>query len=1202
MRKIFTQIFIPTFISLRIQSVLSIVFLLALLFVPCTAFSATYYQDKTFSQSVVLRTANQPYYFSGNSTIARGATVTVEKGTKVYIDGNITVFGKLFLEGKTGSLVTITQSALQNGGSQSGESQNANPSAPNAWSAWGYSNQNPITLIGGELVAEYTQFLRTGGVVDAFATSSIYFDSVLIDGATVGTGSSVVTVFNNSTLTIKNSIFKNVSATYGIEVFNQSFLDVKNTTFTGVGTDSTLYVYGNGTTASILESRFYGGDLSSDTSIATSSVLTNTTQPKTQTALQIFSGAYVDISITDFERFDAQAISAFSNARLSISKTTFTKNTTGVKSFNSNIDIGDSDIFENVEQGAVLYGGTIQAINNWWGSETGPKSITLNPGGTGDVYVGTASISPWKQLKQKKPKCCSSILFIPGHQGSRIYKSGRLLGLSTENQLWEPNVTSDITKLFLNADGQSIDKTLYTRDIIDKTNIVYGGNDDIEIYKGLMKSLNGLNSNYSIEDWQYAVYDWRMSPNTIVSEGSRFGSSLGQYKRMEDQIVHMADISKTKKVTVLAHSYGGLVTKRLLTYLLQRGKIGLIDKVILVAVPESGSPSALFALLHGDNQDIGNGYIVNKSTMRNFAKNMPSAYALLPKVDQSLIYGMQATNTIAVGVPSVSTITSMYQFLFKEISRPSTVDTLETNIPFIANKKIKQKIDLESGSTLVKPQSEQGYYGIEFYNILGVGLNTPESISYTKKSCVNVRTQSYSAPSIMSPNCGLDHIQNFSNIGDGVVLAEDVFTQQQNQSQMVSQSPRWGEKFAFNIAEYNRKNNKNYSHANIVSSPPVISLLMQIVMGTIGEYTLPTYITAHGGKRMGGEGVLLGGVASVITSNQNALQGLEQHKRYQISASDAVFISSKDIVGDVIGMNFSLMSSLTNTATNSNISKIQTSQSSQIIPIKNTSPNSDVSHVGSSYYIHTEVLPIQMNLQPDLVVQENSFNLAIREVTPISSPSGSNGVVSQTEIGSSTSSTIALFQDIPITEYSNITVITSNTGTSTIFEMNVVDTYDDVFTSTSTYVVDTSVSPNAFLSSQGSQSVWLPTDSQNDTGGVLGGNGSGAGSGNVTLGGSIDIGYLITLIKSEIQSSGVRTNFKQRYLLKLSAIEKNYKSLIESKKRVARISARDITLSLAAIVKDLSRSRALNYTGGMKRAEASFLYMQFSRISRAFGD
>jgi hypothetical protein len=68
-----------------------------------------------------------------------------------------------------------------------------------------------------------------------------------------------------------------------------------------------------------------------------------------------------------------------------------------------------------------------------------------------------------------------------------------------------------------------------------------------------------------------------------------------------------------------------------LTHLAQKGKTGLIDKVIFVGVPENGSPASLFALLHGDNQDIGNGYIVNKFTMRKFAQNMPSVYALLPK-------------------------------------------------------------------------------------------------------------------------------------------------------------------------------------------------------------------------------------------------------------------------------------------------------------------------------------------------------------------------------------------------------------------------------------------------------------------------------------------------------------------------------------------------------------------------------------------
>lgn len=1143
------------------KELITILLLFVAICVPARiSFSATYYQDKVFLQNTVLRTTNQSYYFFGNNTIPEGITVIVEKGTKLYIDGNITVLGKLSFEGEKDLPVVITQTSV------------GNPSIDSE--AWGPSNKNPITLIGGELLAEHAQFIDLKGVVDAFATSSIIFDSVLVSENRVGKGVSSISVFNNSTITIKNSILKNISSKYGIEVFNKSFLDIKNTTFTSVGTDSTLYVYGNGTTASIVESRFYGLDLSTQhTSTANISSLQQSYefQPiiKSKTALQIFSGAYADISITDFESFDTSAISAFSSAQLTISKTTFTKNGLGIKSFNSNISIGDSDIFENINQGAVLYGGNIRAIDNWWGSETGPKSITLNPGGAGDIYEGTANISPWKKMKQKKPKCCSSILFIPGHQGSRIYKRGIL----TENQLWEPNTTSDIKKLFLNQEGQTIDKTLYLRDIIDRTNIVYGGSDDIEIYKGLIKSLNGLNSNYSIEDWQYAAYDWRMSPNTIVTAGGRFDSPVGQYKRMEEQIIKMADISKTKKVTLLAHSYGGLVTKRLLAYLAQKGKIGLIDKVIFVAVPELGSPSSLFALLHGDNQEVGNGYIVNQSTMRSFAQNMPSAYALLPKADQELIVGIQATNTIAVSVPSISTIPSMYRFLFNEISRPSTKDPIETNIPFIANKKVKDNLDLESGLNYVKSQDDNVYTGIEFYNILGVGLNTPESISYAKKSCSNNRAQFYAAPLILSSNCGLDHIQNFSYLGDGVVLAGDIFTQKQ----IPSEFDRWGEKYIFNIAEYNRKDNKNYSHANVISAPPVISTIMQMVMNSIGEYPLPNYITSHGGKRMGGNGLISSGsYASNVDSNQSTLQNLGRDKKYQISVSDTVAISGLDEMKKSIGMDFAL------------INNLDSAIGRQIIPTKNTSPNSTMSHVGGSFYIHTESLPTDMNinLMPGSVSSNSSFDLNIQEIIPIAV---SSSTVNQNGSISNNISTIASFKDIPITEYSNVIVQTSITATSTVFKMNIVDTYNDIFTSTSTYIVDTSISSNAVLITQGAQDSGYSTNQSN-------------GTPNQTPSGFIDVSYLISRIKTEIQNSGVRSNFKQRYIIRLASIEKNYNSTIESRKLLARKTARNTTQSLGQIIKDLSRSKALNYTGGMKRAEAVFLYSQFFRISRAFGD
>lgn len=1138
------QLYTPHFFRTKTLVLSTCLIILLVIFVsPQSAFASTRYEDKTFTQSLVLKRINQPYYFGGQNNIARGVSVTVERGTEIYIEGNLTVFGKLILLGENTLPIKI---------------------------------DGKVSVVGGELHASYVDIKDTTIRVEVYATSTVVFDSVHMDQVSASEGSSIISIFNDSTFTIKNSMFSRLDSDYGVEVFGGSSISIQDSTFTQVGRDSSLLIYGANTTASISESLFYGSLENSQNLNAQQSVQP-TSQNPTQKAIEIFGRAFFEVSITDFERFSAKAISAFSNATLNILKTTFTKNTLGVESYNSNVHISDSEIFGNLSGGATLYGGSVNAVDNWWGSDTGPKSITLNPNGTGDIYRGTGQINPWKQLKPKKiEKCCSSILLIPGHQGSRIYKSGKVFGISTENQLWEPNTVSDISKLDLNREGYSVDKSLYVRDIVERTNIAFGGSSDVEIYRGLVESLNGLNSNYSIEDWQYAAYDWRMSPNTIVTEGSRYDSPTGQYKKLEDQIVQMAQISKTKKVTLLAHSYGGLVTKRLLAHLLQRGKISLIDKVVFVAVPENGSPSSLFALLHGDNQDIGSGYIVNKSTMRKFAQNMPSAYALLPKVNSlagtsfnsPLIFGMQATNTIALSVPTISTVESMYKFLFNEIARPSTIDTLETNVPLVANKKIKQKIDTESTSHFIKPQTEHGYEGIEFYSILGVGLNTPQSISYTKKPCASV----YTHPSLMSPNCGLDHTPNFSQIGDGVVLADDMLgTGVTNDLQ----GDRWGEKYVFNIGEYNRRSTANYSHANITSAPPVISTFMQIIMNTIGEYGLPTYITKHGGERVGGSGMTNGEASpsgSSTASNQLLMTDV-LHKKYQIETSDSVLISGKNTLGHVMGVPFSLVSTA-NASINSK---------SQILPIVNTSPNSDMSHFGNSYYIHTETLPNTLNIAPDRTSSQSEFSLVIKEITPV--VQNSTQTLSQNETQTETK-IIASFDNIPITEYSTVEVKIDPAST-TQAQMVVTDTYDDVYINTTTYIVISSSSPNAVLVNPVS------------TNGIDNGN---FGSPQIGQSGSVDIVYLIGLIRAEIQKSGVRANFKQRYILKLNTIEKNYKSLVKSKRLIAKKYSKETTASLIAILKDLQRSRSLYYRGGMRKSEVAFLYAQFSKLSQAFGE
>ncbi len=98
----------------------------------------------------------------------------------------------------------------------------------------------------------------------------------------------------------------------------------------------------------------------------------------------------------------------------------------------------------------------------------------------------------------------------------------------------------------------------------------------------------------------------------------------------------LVNSSKNGKVTIIAHSNGGLLAKALLKKLQDdknAGRNNLIDSVdvlILVAVPEIGTASAVPAILHGYDQSILGGWLMDEVRARELGRNMISAYGLLP--------------------------------------------------------------------------------------------------------------------------------------------------------------------------------------------------------------------------------------------------------------------------------------------------------------------------------------------------------------------------------------------------------------------------------------------------------------------------------------------------------------------------------------------------------------------------------------------
>lgn len=355
------------------------------------------------------------------------------------------------------------------------------------------------------------------------------------------------------------------------------------------------------------------------------------------TGIQVFNNTSLTVSNSSFTRL-AKAMDIFSFSTTSITNSFFTYNDHAIYTFDSSVDLQENDFeynhiaiefFANLDVLPI-----VDAHNNWWGQASFPPiyrdEIAQVKQSDINAIVGVVIYDPWNKEPHKKKQIVegiSNVLFLPGLMGSRLYKKETF-----ENQLWEPNRNKDVSRLFLNSSGKSIEQSVYTRDIISKTNIV-GGVTSLEQspYKDFQTYLNGLVQSKTINSWKSAPYDWRYSPDTIVRDGIVVGD--GKYTIITSlvaEVVSLAKNSKTKKITIITHSNGGLVAKQLMIELQKQKLDSLVEKIISVAMPEYGTPQAITSLLYGHEQSIAGGLILRATIAQKLGINMPSAYSLIP--------------------------------------------------------------------------------------------------------------------------------------------------------------------------------------------------------------------------------------------------------------------------------------------------------------------------------------------------------------------------------------------------------------------------------------------------------------------------------------------------------------------------------------------------------------------------------------------
>lgn len=363
-----------------------------------------------------------------------------------------------------------------------------------------------------------------------------------------------------------------------------------------------------------------------------------------------------------------------------------------------------------------------------------------------------------------EPVGISNILFLPGIQASRLYMQEN----GEEEKLWEPFGDDDVEMLRMSETGESIND-VYTKDVVDeKGGVAIGGN----IYKGFLEYLRDIEGPFAGPIIETFPYDWRDDVFGVVENGT---NNNGEIVYPTNTVETLAGVSPTGKVTIIAHSNGGLLAKAIMLKLEEEGKTNLVDKIIFIASPHIGTPKGIAALLHGFDQRLGFGIIATDKAVRNVIQNMPGVYGLLPSetyiesLNEPLISFDGSTTTKifrdAYGF-TLSNMDEYTQFLVGDEGREDPGDSI--NKPSTANAGMLTQALAQHRTKL---DNWNAPAGVEVFNIVGTGLPTAKSIEYQE---FNEVTCYGGGPvgSCTQPTTKLEAVIYFTRYGDETVISK----------------------------------------------------------------------------------------------------------------------------------------------------------------------------------------------------------------------------------------------------------------------------------------------------------------------------------------------------------------------------------------------------------------------------------------------
>lgn len=423
-----------------------------------------------------------------------------------------------------------------------------------------------------------------------------------------------------------------------------------------------------------------------------------------------------------------------------------------------------------------------------------------------DVIIAQGTTT--EPVTPPEPEGASSVLFLPGIQASRLYTDS-FLG---EDRLWEPNDNGDVRQLALDENGNSIND-VYTSDVLDE---IFGVDN---VYLEFINLMNELVGDGVINGWTPFPYDWRQSVFDVVENGTPYPEG----KRYPIDVVEaLAADSRSGKVSIIAHSNGGLLAKALISELESQGKADLIDELIMIGTPQLGTPKLLAAALHGYDQEQVNGLLIDDGIARDVIRNMPGAYGLLPSETyfdsrNDIVIGFDASDTTASfreEYGNAVTYDELTNFLLGSDGRGRATTVFEAEI-------LNSTLLTQANAERLLLDAWQPPDGVEVYEIVGVGVDTLTGFEYQEFPTWRC--------GIVGCGRGLDiykPIPYLSEYGDETVVAN---------------SAEGGESDATYYVDLNgldEEGSEFRTHKDLTDSTPVKNLV-QVLLGDVPVISLP---------------------------------------------------------------------------------------------------------------------------------------------------------------------------------------------------------------------------------------------------------------------------------------------------------------------------------------------------------------------------